>query len=100
VVAASGDRTPAPKSGQSSAGGGSNDTERKVQEATEQVSRAKGKVEKAKAQIKRAGVKLLKIIADELGITDAVNCVTQGDVGACIATARQCLDVCRWRRRR
>ncbi|WP_433160283.1 polymorphic toxin-type HINT domain-containing protein [Kribbella sp. CA-247076] len=29
---------------------------------------------------------LVKIVADELGITDALNCFTNGDVGACVAT--------------
>jgi hypothetical protein len=32
-------------------------------------------------------IALGKILADELGITDAVNCFTKGDVGGCINTA-------------
>ncbi|MEU0096507.1 Hint domain-containing protein [Kribbella sp. NPDC006257] len=28
----------------------------------------------------------MKIVADELGITDALNCFTNGDIGSCVAT--------------
>ncbi|WP_344274319.1 polymorphic toxin-type HINT domain-containing protein [Streptomyces hebeiensis] len=35
---------------------------------------------------KEAARELAKILAEELGITDALNCVTQGDMGACTET--------------
>jgi RHS repeat-associated protein len=43
---------------------------------------------KAQAQkkIKKVVKDLVKIVADELGITDALNCFTNGDLGACVAT--------------
>ncbi|MFF3056691.1 Hint domain-containing protein [Streptomyces sp. NPDC057909] len=35
---------------------------------------------------KEAAKELAKILADELGITDALNCITKGDMGACTET--------------
>ncbi|TDU91872.1 RHS repeat-associated protein [Kribbella voronezhensis] len=40
----------------------------------------------AKERIKRVIKDLVKIVADELGITDALNCFTNGDIGSCVAT--------------
>ncbi|MFC0623766.1 polymorphic toxin-type HINT domain-containing protein [Kribbella deserti] len=40
----------------------------------------------AKERVKRVVKDLVKIVADELGITDALNCFTNGDVGACAST--------------
>jgi RHS repeat-associated protein len=42
--------------------------------------------EEAKARIKKVVKDLVKIVADELGITDALNCFTDGDIGACVST--------------
>ncbi|MFF1821363.1 polymorphic toxin-type HINT domain-containing protein [Kribbella sp. NPDC058245] len=42
--------------------------------------------EKAKKIIKEVVKALVKIAADELGITDALNCFTEGDIGGCIST--------------
>ena len=42
--------------------------------------------EKAKAKIKKVIKDLVKIVADELGITDALNCFKDGDIGACVST--------------
>ncbi|TDD61354.1 hypothetical protein E1263_07540 [Kribbella antibiotica] len=50
------------------------------------VSHHKEQKEKAKAKIKRAVQDLVKLIADELGITDALNCAMNGDVSSCFAT--------------
>jgi RHS repeat-associated protein len=44
---------------------------------------ARERAERAKQQLIDAGKALGKVIADELGITDALNCVTTGDLGAC-----------------
>ncbi|MEU0096501.1 polymorphic toxin-type HINT domain-containing protein [Kribbella sp. NPDC006257] len=43
-------------------------------------------VREAKERIKRVIKDLVKIVADELGITDALNCFTNGDIGSCVAT--------------
>ncbi|MFJ9949371.1 RHS repeat-associated core domain-containing protein [Kitasatospora sp. NPDC091207] len=45
------------------------------------------KASDAKDKVLNAGKKLAKIVADELGITDALDCVTTGDLGACGETA-------------
>ncbi|MFC9692915.1 RHS repeat-associated core domain-containing protein [Kribbella sp. NPDC056951] len=55
-------------------------------EAVHQVSHHKKAKQEAKKKIKRVVKDLVKIVADELGITDALNCFTDGDVGACIST--------------
>ncbi|WP_328326571.1 polymorphic toxin-type HINT domain-containing protein [Kribbella sp. NBC_00382] len=55
-------------------------------EAVQQISHHKKAKEEAKQRIKKVVKDLVKIVADELGITDALNCFTNGDVGACIST--------------
>ncbi|MED7953989.1 RHS repeat-associated core domain-containing protein [Streptomyces sp. BE303] len=55
--------------------------------ASSQVNASAKKASDAKAKVIDVGKKLAKIVADELGITDAVNCVTTGDLGACGETA-------------
>ncbi|WP_380284048.1 polymorphic toxin-type HINT domain-containing protein [Kitasatospora purpeofusca] len=45
------------------------------------------KASDAKGKVLNAGKKLAKIVADELGITDAIDCVTTGDLGSCGETA-------------
>ncbi|MFI5713134.1 RHS repeat-associated core domain-containing protein [Kribbella sp. NPDC051620] len=55
-------------------------------EAVQQISHHKKAKEQAKQRIKKVVKDLVKIVADELGITDALNCFTNGDVGACIST--------------
>jgi RHS repeat-associated protein len=51
-----------------------------------EVSQHHQKVKETKKRIKKVIKDLVKIVADELGITDALNCFTNGDVGACVAT--------------
>ncbi|MFF0270719.1 polymorphic toxin-type HINT domain-containing protein [Kribbella sp. NPDC004536] len=51
-----------------------------------EVSQHHQKVKETKKRIKKVIKDLVKIVADELGITDALNCFTDGDVGACIST--------------
>ncbi|MDT7572099.1 MAG: hypothetical protein QOE05_2273, partial [Actinomycetota bacterium] len=53
------------------------------QRAQIDVEVARARHEGAKEKIKNVVGTLLKIAADELGITAAVNCFTQGDLGAC-----------------
>jgi RHS repeat-associated protein len=43
-------------------------------------------VQEKKERVKKVVKDLVKIVADELGITDALNCFTDGDVGACLST--------------
>ncbi|MEV4708509.1 RHS repeat-associated core domain-containing protein [Actinoplanes sp. NPDC049316] len=45
------------------------------------------RIARAKAKILNAAKALGKILADELGITDALDCFTKGDMGGCINTA-------------
>ncbi|MFB7475075.1 RHS repeat-associated core domain-containing protein [Kitasatospora sp. NPDC056184] len=45
------------------------------------------KADDAKTKVVNAGKKLAKIVSDELGITDAIDCVTTGDLGSCGETA-------------
>ncbi|MFI7430392.1 polymorphic toxin-type HINT domain-containing protein [Micromonospora sp. NPDC049836] len=45
------------------------------------------RIAKAKAILLEAGKALAKIAMDELGITDALNCITKGDIGGCVNTA-------------
>ncbi|WP_406326466.1 HINT domain-containing protein [Streptomyces sp. NBC_01617] len=49
-----------------------------------QDARAEQKSDTDKA--KEAAKELAKILADELGITDALDCITKGDMGACTET--------------
>ncbi len=51
-----------------------------------EVSQHHQKVKETKKRIKKVIKDLVKIVADELGVTDALNCFTNGDLGACIAT--------------
>ncbi|MFF2957226.1 polymorphic toxin-type HINT domain-containing protein [Kitasatospora sp. NPDC057965] len=51
------------------------------------VNTSAKKASDAKTKVVNAGKKLAKIVADELGITDAIDCVTTGDLGSCGETA-------------
>ncbi|WP_093862902.1 polymorphic toxin-type HINT domain-containing protein [Streptomyces sp. TLI_053] len=51
------------------------------------VNASAKKAETAKNKVVDAGKKLAKIVADELGITDAIDCVTTGNLGSCGETA-------------
>ncbi|MEV0797432.1 RHS repeat-associated core domain-containing protein [Kribbella sp. NPDC050281] len=51
-----------------------------------EISQHTQKVKETKKRIKKVIKDLVKIVADELGITDALNCFTNGDLGACVAT--------------
>ncbi|MFF2351863.1 polymorphic toxin-type HINT domain-containing protein [Kitasatospora sp. NPDC058115] len=86
------DSTPAPSpsfrsdagtASTSSGGGGGSDGGK----TSNQVNASAKKASDAKAKVMDVGKKLAKIVSDELGITDAVNCVTTGDLGACGETA-------------
>ena len=56
------------------------------QEAVAQISHHRKVKEEAKERIKKVVKDLVKIVADELGITDALNCFKDGDIGACVST--------------
>jgi RHS repeat-associated protein len=45
------------------------------------------RIARAKQKILNSAKALAKILADELGLTDALNCFTKGDMGGCLATA-------------
>jgi RHS repeat-associated protein len=51
-----------------------------------EVSHHREAKEEAKRVIRKVIKNLVKIVADELGITDALNCFTDGDIGACLST--------------
>jgi RHS repeat-associated protein len=51
------------------------------------VRKAKKEHKQVKKEILATAKVLGKIIADELGITDAVDCFTKGDIGGCVNTA-------------
>ncbi|GLW35249.1 polymorphic toxin-type HINT domain-containing protein [Actinoplanes regularis] len=51
------------------------------------VRKAKTEHEQNKKKVVAVAKALGKILADELGITDAVNCFTKGDIGGCVSTA-------------
>jgi RHS repeat-associated protein len=55
-------------------------------DAEEAVSQHARVQHEAKERIKRVIKDLVKIVADELGITDALNCFTEGDLSSCVAT--------------
>ncbi|MGW4892902.1 RHS repeat-associated core domain-containing protein [Kitasatospora sp. NPDC004240] len=54
---------------------------------TTPVNTSAKKASEAKDKVLNVGKQLAKIVADELGITDALNCVTTGDLGSCGETA-------------
>ncbi|GAA5039890.1 RHS repeat-associated core domain-containing protein [Actinopolymorpha pittospori] len=60
---------------------------REVQHANQQVTRARGAKEVARKQLVKAAQAVVTLMADELGITDAVDCFTTGDTGSCLSTA-------------
>lgn len=51
------------------------------------VKKAKEENERVKKELVAVAMQLGKILMDELGITDAVDCFTKGDIGGCAATA-------------
>ncbi|BCL14611.1 polymorphic toxin-type HINT domain-containing protein [Micromonospora sagamiensis] len=61
------------------------DKERAAAAAAERERQAR--IARAKQKILDSAKALAKILMDELGITDALNCLTQGDMGGCLATA-------------
>ncbi|MFF8383440.1 RHS repeat-associated core domain-containing protein [Streptomyces kanasensis] len=58
-----------------------------VDVATSDVGRAETQLSDARNQIKSAAKKLVKIVADELGVTAAFDCLSSGDLAACGETA-------------
>ncbi|MER5875396.1 RHS repeat-associated core domain-containing protein [Streptomyces sp. NPDC001910] len=69
-------------SGQSTGGTGGSDTAAQVEAA-----QARAKEDAARQRAIAIAKELGKIIADELGITDALDCFTTGSLGSCGATA-------------
>ncbi|TCC44623.1 hypothetical protein E0H75_34230 [Kribbella capetownensis] len=63
-----------------------NDAKGTSSAAETEISHHTQKVKEAKEHVKKVIKDLVKIVADELGITDALNCFTNGDIGACIST--------------
>ncbi|MFG1610653.1 RHS repeat-associated core domain-containing protein [Actinoplanes sp. NPDC049265] len=61
------------------------DRQRAAAAAAEKERQAR--IARAKQKILDAAIALGKILADELGITDALNCFTKGDLGGCVNTA-------------
>ncbi|WP_244177207.1 hypothetical protein [Streptomyces albus] len=55
--------------------------------AREKARKAQAKADAAKQRAIMAAKELAKIVADELGITDALDCFTTGALGSCGATA-------------
>ncbi|MEU0274549.1 RHS repeat-associated core domain-containing protein [Streptomyces sp. NPDC006307] len=55
----------------------------KVDQATRNLGQAEGQRSAANQKIRSAGVELVKIIRDELGVDAAFDCVSTGDLGAC-----------------
>ncbi|WP_168212021.1 polymorphic toxin-type HINT domain-containing protein [Actinomadura rubteroloni] len=51
------------------------------------IAAQKQAAEQAKQRLKAAAMALGKIAAEELGITDALDCFTKGDIGGCAETA-------------
>ncbi|WP_446212980.1 polymorphic toxin-type HINT domain-containing protein [Micromonospora sp. IBSANI012] len=66
-------------------GGGGDDDAAAAAAAAERARQAR--IAKAKAIMLEAAKMLAKVAMDELGITDALNCFTKGDLGGCIETA-------------
>ncbi|MEC4016557.1 polymorphic toxin-type HINT domain-containing protein [Streptomyces sp. H27-D2] len=60
--------------------------EKDYEAAKKLLERAEEELNSDKEKAKKAAIELAKIIADELGITDALDCITKGDGSACGAT--------------
>lgn len=60
--------------------------EKAQEQAVAEITKHREAKEEAKRVIKKVIKDLVKIVADELGITDALNCFKDGDLGACVAT--------------
>lgn len=58
-----------------------------IEEAEEEVNEAEDDYDEAKERAIEVAMKLTDILAEELGIKDALTCVTTGDLGACAETA-------------
>ena len=58
------------------------DYDKALKELQDAQAEQKSNTDKAK----EAAKELAKILADELGITDALDCITKGDMGACTET--------------
>ncbi|MQA93129.1 MAG: DUF4237 domain-containing protein [Streptosporangiales bacterium] len=72
---------------QKSNGGSSGSDYARDKEAARRLQSARIAAAEAKAKVISAAKALVQIAADELGITDALDCFTKGDLGACGATA-------------
>ena len=82
------DLTPYMTGGSKNPGGGNSKAEASTvaaEVAAKIAANAAAKKAAAEA-FKKAAIGLAQIVADELGITDAFNCFTKGDLGGCINT--------------
>jgi RHS repeat-associated protein len=63
------------------------DNDRTAASDAEEAISANAKIKRESTERLKEIVKsLVKIVADLVGVTDALNCFTQGDIGSCIAT--------------
>lgn len=58
-----------------------------LRRSIQRVADAELKHQAQKERVVRASKELIKIAADELGISDGIDCFTKGDLGACAETA-------------
>ncbi|MFD3519660.1 polymorphic toxin-type HINT domain-containing protein [Streptomyces sp. NPDC058653] len=66
--------------------GGKSQTEIDYDAALKELQDAQAAETSDSDKAKEAAKELAKILADELGITDALDCITKGDMGACTET--------------
>ncbi|MGW8668989.1 Hint domain-containing protein [Streptomyces niveus] len=67
-------------------GGGKSRTELDYEAALKELQDAQAAEKSDSDKAKEAAKELARILADELGITDALDCITKGDMGACTET--------------
>ncbi|MFI6690569.1 polymorphic toxin-type HINT domain-containing protein [Streptomyces sp. NPDC050433] len=67
-------------------GGGKSQAELDYEAALKELQDAQAAEKSDSDKAKEAAKELAKILADELGITDALDCITKGDMGACTET--------------
>ncbi|WP_405795190.1 Hint domain-containing protein [Streptomyces sp. NBC_01506] len=68
------------------ASGGKSQAELDYDAALKELQDAQAAEKSDSDKAKEAAKELAKILADELGITDALDCITKGDMGACTET--------------
>ncbi|WP_405793679.1 hypothetical protein [Streptomyces sp. NBC_01506] len=65
---------------------GDSEAERDYEDALRELEEAQQDQASNEERAREAAQELARILADELGITDALDCVTEGDMGACAQT--------------